>query len=128
MPEVNWVSVLKAQTPDHLVYTAAEGRNRPKLIECTEAVFTESGLDVVTESQWILVLGVVVNRKGLAERFKVLRRPLMNIDLEGPLTQALKGWRYHPVAENGEAVAVCDIVVIKKPLGYRSSSNCGAKR
>ena len=120
----DWVLISKRQSPPSLVIAAELLPGKMELITCSEAVYTDRGLDVVTESQWTLVLKAVIAPEGIVERFKILNQPQIRTDLLEPTRQALSQWRYRPVVLEGKTRPICLTLALNKPLGSRTSTAC----
>ena len=120
----DWVQLSDTQASPDLVKALSDEEPIPERIKCVEAVFTNSGLDVVTESQWGLVLGIVVSRDGRVERFRIFDKPPLPINFQGPLSEALSRWRFEPWTEDGQPVATCHVFLLMKPMGHRVSKTC----
>ena len=124
-PDHEWIHLTGEETDDRSIVSLGSHDSPPKRTDCSEALFTESGSDVVTEWQWSVVAALIVSSAGTVERFKVLYRPRLRVVVDEPIATALKLWRYEPLRRLGEPVAFCDIVVFTKKRGDRSSSVCG---
>jgi hypothetical protein len=124
----DWMFISEKQSPPDLIIAAKHLPRPMELIACAEAVYTDSGLDVVTESQWALVLTVVIDPEGMVEKFRIIRQPRIGIDLLGPTKQALRQWRYQPVMLEDEARPICLTLALPKPFGSVSSAACGAAK
>ena len=118
----SWVRLTEEPTSNQDLYRRDTETLQPVL--CVEAVFAEPGHSVVTESEWSLVLARVVGPSGRIERFQVLHRPALGIDVVDPLATALKQWRFDPADVGDGSAAICEIFVVRKPLGHRSSRAC----
>ena len=116
------------QSPPESVIAAERLPKTMELIACAEAIYTESGLDVVTESQWTLILTIVVNPEGMVERFRILRQPPIGADLLGPTKEALRQWRYRPVMFEGAVHPICLALALPKPLSSMASAACGTTK
>ncbi len=119
-----WVQLTSTQSPEDDVLEGVVKGRLPLRMTCAEAIFTDSGLDVVTESQWSLVLQIVIGSAGLVERFRIVYRPKLGIELEGPVAKALAEWRFEPALSAGKRVPVCRFFSMSKPMGSRSSDTC----
>jgi hypothetical protein len=124
----DWMMLSERQSPPRLVIAAEHLPRKMELIACAEAIYTESGLDSVTESQWTLVLVVVVSPEGMVERFRILHQPPIGTDLRGPTKEALRQWRYRPVMFKGAVHPICLAIALPKPLGSRASAACGTTK
>jgi hypothetical protein len=124
----DWIIISEKQSPPGLIIAAEHLPRAVELIACAEAVYTESGLDAVTESQWTLVLAVVIDPEGAVERFRIIHQPRIGTDLLGPTKQALRQWRYRPVMVEGEAHPICLTLALPKPRGSMGSAACGAAK
>ena len=120
-----WVRLTPTQSPDSAVLEEIAKDRLPSRSNCAEATFTGAGLDgVVTESQWSLILQAVVGSTGMVERFRIVYRPKLSIDFEGPVAKALSEWRFEPFLFDGKMVPLCIIFAIAKPMGSGSSDAC----
>jgi Gram-negative bacterial TonB protein C-terminal len=124
----DWMIISEKQSSPDLIIAAEDLPRTMERIACAEFVYTDSGLDAVTESQWTLVLAVVIDPEGAVERFRIIRQPRMGTDLLEPTKKALKQWRYRPAIVEGEARPVCLTLALPKPLGSRASTVCGAAK
>jgi hypothetical protein len=124
----DWMIISEKQSPPDLIIAAEHLPGTMELIACAEAVYTDSGLDAVTESQWTLVLAVVIDPEGAVERFRIIRQPQIGTDLLGPTKQALRQWRYRPVMVEGEARPICLTLALPKPRGSMASAACGSAK
>ena len=128
MADSDWMLVADEQTPARLVHAVSYEELQPRRTRCVEAVFSDSGLDTVTESQWTLVLAVVVGADGRVERFRVVRKAPVPVDTTGPLLEALRQWRFRASKGGGARAATCCVLELSKPLGRNASEACGSDR
>ncbi len=119
-----WVQLTSIQSPEDAVLDGVVKGHLLSRTTCAEAIFTESGLDVVTESQWSLVLQAVIGSAGVVERFRIVYRPKLGIDFEAPVAKAIAEWRFEPAFSDGKQVPFCTFFSISKPMGSRSSDTC----
>ena len=124
----DWMIISERQSPPDVVVAAELLPGTMELLACSEAVFTDSGLDAVTESQWTLVLKAVIDAEGKVERFKIIHKPPIGTDLLEPTKQALRQWRYRPVVLEGKARPICLTLALPKPLGSKDSAACKAAK
>lgn len=103
--------------------TQLRGVTIPKRLTCHEAQFEATGLDAITESSFLLIVTVVVDRAGQVRRFRVERQPPIAVDLTSALRQAFVKWRYTvPPELKGEAFRF--VVPLQKPRGAAATAAC----
>jgi hypothetical protein len=97
---------------------------KPVLATCQEIQFASSGLDVVSESQFSVVIELVVDRTGGVARFRVLRKPELPIEFTKPLQTALAKWRYSAIPAQQRGAAFSFVEVLSKRLGTALTDDC----
>jgi hypothetical protein len=120
----DWIRITPVQADTSAVVKLERSRH-PTLVTCREASFTSTGLDVVTESQFTLVLTAVVDRSGQVQRFRVDHKPPLPIDFFATaLRDALKDWRYSRLEREQPGEAFETTFTLFKPLGSARTSGC----
>lgn len=121
-----WIDVRQPHTEDRARNVAElRGSRIPSRIACRDVRFTSTGADAITESSFVLVVSLEVDRAGLVQRFRVDRRPAFDHDFAAALRVALTDWRYAvPDAVPGDTFRFP--VVLQKPRGATVTRACQA--
>ena len=122
--EDGWVVLSEALSSESEIVDAHELPVFPRQLECREAVFPTSGMDAVTESQWGVVVEIVVASDGLVERFRILRPSILSIDTVNPVAKALRYWRYESCEVGGVLKPFRMYASLWKPHGAGVTSYC----
>jgi hypothetical protein len=124
----DWIQVTAEQTPGSGV-TRIEPRRAPPLDACEDVTFPSSGMDFISESQFTLILEVVVDRTGRIERFRQVHQfPGWNPKLNGPIKAALAQWRYRVTEPTRPDNAVGFVITLSKAGGMRTTDDCARIR
>jgi hypothetical protein len=123
----HWVRLSTKQTPPRGV-VRVDYRHAPRRTACQEVAFASNGADVISESQFTLIVEVVVNRSGRVERFRFARKPPWPIDFEGPVGAALSAWRYDSAWSHPRGDALEFAIAMGKPNGASKTQACEPER
>ena len=124
----DWIRLTTEQTPPSGVIRV-DYRQVPPLEVCEEVAFPSSGLDYISESQFTLILEVVVSRGGRIERFRLANAPPgWNKNLNAPIQAALGKWRYRTTEPKPSTDALGFAVTLSKRGGARTTENCARMR
>jgi hypothetical protein len=122
-PPEDWVRLTAQQTKPSAVIRFSDSQ-QPTLNQCREATFESNGLDLVSESQFTLIVIAVVDRGGKIQRFRIARKPSFKLDLTTPVRRALATWRYEALKAGQLGDAFERVILLAKPMGARQTSAC----
>ena len=124
----DWIRLTTEQTPPSDVIRI-DYRQIPPLDACEDVTFPSSGMDFISESQFILILEVVVDGTGRIERFRQLRQiPSWDPKLNGPIKAALAQWRYRVTEPTRADNALGFVITLSKLGGMRTTDDCARIR
>jgi hypothetical protein len=124
----DWIHLTAEQTPGSGV-TRIGPRRVPPLDACEDVTFPSSGMDFISESQFILILEVVVDGTGRIERFRQMRQiPNWDPKLNGPIKAALAQWRYRVTEPTRADNALGFVITLFKLGGMRTTDDCARIR
>ena len=122
-PSDGWVPLTAHQTKPDAVVRLRESL-QPALNTCREVAFKSTGIDIISESQFTLVVIAVVDRGGAIQRFRIAQRPPIELAFTKLVGQALAIWRYEAVKPGQAADAFETTIALPKARGATQTSGC----
>ena len=118
----DWIPITKVQVESARVVKLASMQGI-KLDVCREVSFRSTGNDAISESSFTTVVQAVIDRSGRIQRFRIVMKPPIAVDITKPIQQALANWRYNIGATPpGEAFEIA--IALPKVLGSSTTSAC----